>query len=322
LLARRGSAAARGWLNQAVAFGAVLPVGADLSTQFHGLALADELDGDPAAAVRRLDAGLARQPSVVLLRHRARLHEALGDPDAALADRTAVVELDPGRPEHHVERAGLLRRTGRLHEALDDYQQAIDASPPWAEVHFSRGDTLAELGDVEGALADFDYVLQLEPDHLDARVKRAGLLIRLGNHDEAAVDVETGLAHDPTNPLLLCQRGQLLAARGLLDEAGEAYSAAIELDPTLAEAWALRGALHVEAGELAAALGDLDHAAQLSGDPTMTLNRAAALQASGRFAEAIAAYDAVLATSDDPDARLQRQICRAQLGAASVPRPR
>ncbi len=321
---RRNSVAARVWLNQAAAFAGVLPCEPGA---FHdGMALVEAHEGNLTGALRLLNAGLAEvvRPAdrCALLQHRARVYARLRRLDDALADYDEVIGLDPGRAEHHHDRGRLLRRLGRLHEALDDYQQAIDLSPPWSEAYYERGDTLAELGDAEGALADFDYLLQLEPDHLSARTNRAGLLIQLGSHDEAELDVDTGLDTDPTNPHLLCLRGQLFAERGQLSAADEAYSTAIALAPALADAWALRGALHFETGELAAALSDLDRAAQLSGDPTMAFNRAAALQASGRFVEAIAAYDAVLAVSDDPDARLQRQICRAQLGAASVPRPR
>jgi tetratricopeptide (TPR) repeat protein len=321
---RRNGVAARVWLNQAAAFASVLPV--EPATFHDGMALVEVHEGDLPGALRLLDDGLAivRQVSgrCALLQHRARVYARMDRLDDALADYDEVVRLDPGVAEHHHDRGMLLRRLGRLHEALDDYQQAIALSPPWAAAHYQRGDTLAELGDAAGALADFDYVLQLEPDHLEARMNRAGLLIQLGSHDEAEVDVDTGLDNDPTNPHLLCLRGQLLVERGQLSQADEAYSTAIALAPSLADAWALRGALHFETGELAEALHDLDRAAQLSGDPTMAFNRAAALQASGRLTEAIAAYDAVLAVSDDPDARLQRQICRAQLGAASVPRPR
>lgn len=321
---RRNGVAARVWLNQAAAFASVLPTE---PAAFHdGMALVEIHEGDLSGALALLDEGLTlvrqEQDRRALLQHRARVYARLGRVEDALTDYDEVIALDPGRPEHHYDRGALLRRLGRLHEALDDYQQAIALSPPWSAAYYQRGDTLAELGDAEGALADFDYVLQLEPDHLDARMNRAGLLIQLGSHDEAEVDVDTGLDSDPTNPRLLCLRGQLLVERGQLSQADEAYSTAIALAPSLADAWALRGALHFETGELAAALSDLDRAAQLSGDPTMAFNRAAALQASGRLAEAIAAYDAVLAVSDDPDARLQRQICRAQLGAASVPRPR
>jgi len=321
---RRNCVAARVWLNQAVAFAGVLPM--EPGAFNDGMALVEVHEGNLTGALRLLNAGLAevRRPMdrCALLQHRARVYARFGRLEDALADCDEVIGLDPGRPEHHYDRGRLLRRLGRRHEALDDYQRAIDLSPPWPEAHYERGDTLAELGDAEGALADFDYVLQLEPDHLEARTNRAGLLIQLGSHDEAEVDVDTGLDNDPTNPHLLCLRGQLFAERGQLSAADEAYSTAIALAPALADAWALRGALHFETGELAAALSDLDRAAQLSGDPTMAFNRAAALQASGRLVEAIAAYDAVLAVSDDPDARLQRQICRAQLGAASVPRPR
>lgn len=320
----RNSAAARVWLNQAVAFASVLPTE---PAAFHdGMALVKVHEADLPGALRLLDEGLAlvRQPAdrCALLQHRARVYARQGQLAPALDDYDEVISLDPGHAEHHYDRGSLLRRLGRLHEALDDYQQAVALSPPWAAAHHQRGETLAELGDAEGALADFDYVLQLEPDHPQARMNRAGLLLQLGRHEAAEADVDAGLVNDPTNAHLLCLRGQLLVERGQLTQADEAYSTAIDLAPALADAWALRGALHFEAGELAAALSDLDRAAQLSGDPTTAFNRAAALQASGRLVEAIAAYDSVLAMSDDPDARLQRQICRAQLGAASVPRPR
>lgn len=95
-------------------------------------------------------------------------------------------------------------------------------------------------------------------------------------------------------------KGRLLAERGDPDGARAALSAAIDSDGRLAEVWALRG-------EIAYAAGDL------GGTPEMRFNRAVVHQESGRYADAAADYEIVLAPTGDEESRERLDLCRTAL---------
>ena len=323
---------AKAWINVAIAFSEQVPDAHEraFATVFNhnGLALIEVHLRNLPRALELVDQGLAhldrelgadehRLHRSVLLYNRAQVHAGLGRLDAALADYTAVIELDPNYAEYHFDRGSILRRLGRPAEALADYRRAIALSPPFPEVYYNRADTLLELGDLDGALVDLDYVLELQPDNVDALVNRAGVLLDLGLVDRAAADVEAGFGLDPDGAHLWSLRGRVLEERGAPADAMAAYTTAIGSDATLATAWGLRGALHFAAGDLDAAVADLDRAAALTDDPSIAMNRATALQAAGRHADAAAAYDTVLAAVDDPDAKEQRRRCLAMAAATA-----
>ncbi len=328
---RRDSTLARRWLNQAVAIASLLPDPKERAfySVFHrnGIALVETREGRPEEALRLLDEGMARldrelAPGDQLLHrtglryNRAQVYGMSGRLEEALADYSAVIEVDPNFHDHYFNRGNILRRLGRNKEAIEDYERALRLSPPFPEAYYNRGDARLELGDADGALADFDRVLELDPEHVDAWLNRAALRCDLDDTDGAWADVTAGLALAPGNPHLLCVQGRVLAERGEADAAREALSAALGIDQSLAEAWAIRGGLEFDSGDLVSAVSDLSRAVELLGTPEIRFNRAVVFQAAGRFAEAADDYRAVLEVADDDDAAARLAHC---LRAASAP---
>jgi hypothetical protein len=54
-----------------------------------------------------------------------------------------------------------------------------------------------------------------------------------------------------------------------------------------------------------------------SDTPEIRYNRAVAYEEAGRYAEALADYDTVLASLDDEDARMRRETCRKAVTVGS-----
>lgn len=103
-----------------------------------------------------------------------------------------------------------------------------------------------------------------------------------------------GRARAPDAPALL-EQGIAHHRAGRLAEAGTAYAAAIRADPALAGAHAMCGALLVQRGDAAAALGPLERAIEIDpAQPGFHVNRGNALRALGRLDEAVAAYRGAL----------------------------
>ncbi|GAA3206172.1 tetratricopeptide repeat protein [Dactylosporangium siamense] len=291
--ARRDLRKASAWVNTAVSLASLLPEDRrrayNLTFNENGRALIAMHLGDPAEAMRLIDAGIERMEATftagerdlhlsVLRYNRAQLI-ARQAPADGVREYTAVIGLDPHHPDYYAERAGLLRRLGRSAEALADYDAAIAVGLPDVEPHYNRGDLYAELGDLDAALADFDRVLDLEPDFLAAYVNRAALRYELGDPAGARADVAAGLDLEPGQPHLLCTRGMLAADAGDLAAAVADYRAALLAEPGLAGAWTNLGAAMFELGDAAEAVRCFDRALAVEDDPVARANRAAALSA-------------------------------------------
>ncbi|MDH6137187.1 tetratricopeptide (TPR) repeat protein [Kitasatospora sp. MAA4] len=328
---QRDHQAARGWINQAIAFAGLVGDTKQraMQTAFNrnGLALIEVHQKRPQEALLLLDDALARLDEAldptehalhrsVLRYNRAQVHASLGRHADALEGYTAVIELDPHYAEYWFDRGMILRRLGRAEEALADYEQAIRLSPPFPEAYYNRADVKAELGDVAGAVADFGYVLELDPEFTDAYLNRAVLLSELDDLDGARRDVEAGLALAADNTELLCLKAQLHSSAGEPEAAAEALTAALLADEDCAEAWALRGVLAYENGDLELAVADLERALSLSQGPGIAFNLAVAQTDAGGFARALELLDGLLAEDggEDPDTRLQRARCLLGLG--------
>jgi len=324
--ARRDPEAALPWINQAIAISTLLPdpelrafkLGFDLN----GRALIEMRLGRTEQALELVERAIAladeglppgRHPihRLVLRANRAQLKIALGRPEEALADLDAAIAADPGYPDYYIDRGNLLHRLGRLEEARADYETAMRVGPPFPEAYYNRAEILFALGDHDGALADLDYALELDPGFVDAYVNRAGLLAARGEYGRARADAERGLALAPANPYLLCVLGQIEMAEDRAEAARRAFDGALRHDPSLAAAWANRGMLAFETGDLDGAVRDLSRAVELTRananpgeEAPLLFNRAVALRAAGREEEAIADLTRALELApDDEDVR-------------------
>lgn len=319
---------ARGWMNLAIAIAGQLsdPKERAFHSVFsrNGLALVEVRQGRISEALRLLETGMSKLDEEldegehalhrsVLRYNRAQVFAMTGRLEEALADYTAVADLDPGFPEHHFHVGSVLRKLGRDVEALAAFRRVLPLSPPFPEVHYNLGDCLLELGDVDGALAEFDYVVELDPAHVEARVNRAGLRCDAGDADGAWSDVEAGLGLAPANPHLLSVKARLLAERGEVDAARAVLEDVVRADEGFAPAWAILGQLRYETQDLAGALADFDRAVGLADTVEVRFNRAVVFEQVGRYADAAEDYRRVVDASDDEDARDRLEYCLAQV---------
>lgn len=332
---QRNHLTAKGLINTAIALASAHP---DPEYRaFHtvfmqnGLALIEMHRGDLPAALelvtagqarldRELPAGRHRLHRSVLRYNRAQLLAALGRLDEALAEFTAVIEVDPNYPEYHFDRGNVLRRLGDAEGAIADYEHAMRLTPPFPELYHNRGDARLACGDQAGAAADFGYVLDLEPDHLESRVSLATLLLDAGDAGAALAQARLGLEHHPADARLWCVVGQASVEAGDLPVAVEALDRALAVDPGLYPALVDRAAVACAQGDPDAAVADLDRALALAGEhPDLLFNRGYALEAAGRHVEAIADYTHALGLPGADTAELHGRLehCRSALAAST-----
>lgn len=320
-LTRRDPDEALGWINEAITITSLLPdrrerafhLGFDLNTK---ALIAVRLRRFPEAmrlvqeAIDLAERDLPDEHPIhrlVLYGNRAQLLAMAGRAEEALADYARAVEADPGYPDYYLDRGSLLHKLGRTAEALADFESAMRVSPPFPEPYYNRAEIRFGEGDLVGALSDLDYAIELDPDFAAAYVNRSGLRAALGEYADARADVERGLSLDPRNPYLLSVLGQVEVASDRPAEARAAFDAALDLQPDLAPAWAGRGELAYSQGDLEAAVADLTQAVKLTETPELLFNRAVALRACGRSAEA--ADDLIRAAELAPhDADIKRAL--------------
>lgn len=222
-------------------------------------------------------------------------HPGLDEQIAAVSERIAQ---DP-------ERAELLLRRGHLHRlhedwsaAEADYLGARKLEPGLVEVDYLLGKLELERGRPERARQLLERYLEQRPDHVGARVDRGRCLVRLDRHLDAAADFGRALeiAANP-GPGLYLEWARALAEAGdeHLDEAIRGLDAGLaRLDrPVTLELLAVELELRLQ--RVDAALRRVDRLAAESGRPESWLVRKAEiLEAAGRGAEAVLAYEQAL----------------------------
>jgi tetratricopeptide (TPR) repeat protein len=333
----RDHEAALAWQNNAAAIAGILPDARERLVfgvfQDNALALIEVHRGNARRALELVEAGIARLDAEMgdgewalhrsqLLYNGARLKVALGATDAAYADFSALIEMDPYYTDYLCERAKISRQAGDLAAALADYDRAVQLAPPFAELHYNRGTARAAIGDVEGALADFGYVLAMEPRDVDTRLSRVDLLLQDGDLDGALADVGTGLALSPDEPRLRCMQGTIHLERDELEAALDALDRAVALDPAYPAALLNRAVAHYRLGQGQCSADDLTELLALVGDdPDVLLNRSLAYRSIGRPDLAAADLGRALELPGADAAELRRQRDECLTGPLPAPTP-
>lgn len=268
---------------------------------------------------------------------RSKLHERLGDLEAALRDARTWTERAPsysmawaglanalerldrfedalGAVDRALAlaptsggliatRASLLAKLKRFEEALAACDLAVRRTPELDLVYATRASVRARLCDLEGSLADAELV-RARTDDPTLRVELAfgsgHALLALGRPDEALACAREMLALRPGEPRALGILGMARLRSGDTSGALEALDAAVEASPGSAAARAQRAAARFEVGDLAGCESDADEALRL--EPS---NRIARIVRAGvrRFVADLAGSlaDAEVLLSEDPD---------------------
>ena len=151
---------------------------------------------------------------------------------------------------------------------------------------------------------------------------RGVALLEQGRVAEAASDFEQALGFHPNDFEALVNSGIAATRLGLFAKAGERLDKAVALKPDFAAAFAHRCVLHLRTGALERAIADCTRAVEIEPrDENSRLNIGAALAMAQRPAEALKAFEALLALNPMRDeALLNRAIVLNRLGRADEAR--
>ncbi|MDJ0277880.1 tetratricopeptide repeat protein [Sphingomonas sp. 2R-10] len=239
---------------------------------------------------------------------RATFEAGIGDYRAAVADLDKIIATEP-TVDLYLQRSYAQFNMGDMARALADAERARALDPSANNAIGQVVQTRAETGDLKGAIALLDERIALGGEsRAFLRQMKASLLGEFGDPKEAVALYDSLIGEKPGAPVLLNGRCWAKGTRGvMLDTALKDCTSAIELSNDTMAALDSRALVWYRMGRYPEALADLDTV--LAANPDMAGSRylrAAVLKASKRDAEA--ASDLALARRMQP--MIDRQYAR------------
>ncbi|QPC98367.1 tetratricopeptide repeat-containing sulfotransferase family protein [Qipengyuania soli] len=234
------------------------------------ISMAALVESDPAAALPRLRAAVARDPALAPA-HRllARALRKLGEEAEADAADMAAVRATAADPEMLAiaialqdgdlpQAEGLLRqrltrlptdaaairliaelaaRLGRLPDSERLLRRALEIAPGFTAARANLANVLYKQSRYEEAAKVLDEVLERDPANPGNRNLMAATLGRIGDYDEALKLYGELTETFPDHAKLQMSYGHMLKTVGRQDEGIAAYRAALAAQPDLGEVW-------------------------------------------------------------------------------------
>jgi lipoprotein NlpI len=180
-------------------------------------------------AAIRLEAGDRGRVAVAYL-VRGLGHNALGEPDEALADMTRAIELAPSFAPAYAARGELLAHRREYEKALADLNEALRFDPADAETWHQRGDVNDILGRGDAAIADYGEAIRRNP-RADYYIDRGAAFDKRRDRERAMADYDRALRLEPDNARAHSSRGRMRFERGEFADAVPDLMKAADLDP-------------------------------------------------------------------------------------------
>jgi len=239
------------------AYGRAIGGGLEDADLFWGAAEVSAEVGQDARALQLLDVLLRRDPSNPLfLRKKGQLLLRSGNRSEALAALQQAVQAAHGDPHAFFEVAEALRAQGAYADAIAYYRRGLEVDPKSRHGRLALAETLLLSGQYPEAVQIADPLLKEDPNDLAAWKARADAFRALGRSNEVLYSLKAILLLEPENgPALL----EMFRLHRDSKETKEAYETLVRLLASSAPE-AQDATLHLERGDLAAALGKTEEA--------------------------------------------------------------
>jgi tetratricopeptide (TPR) repeat protein len=190
----------------------------------------------------------------------------------------------------------LLTDQGDPDGALTQYEAAVDLGAASGDLFFRRGELLRVQGRLDDALASYDRALALQPDAKGCWNSRGIVLEGLGRLDEAVESHDRALNLDADYVLSHHNRGSALLKLERLEDAIDTFDQVLARNPAIAETWNFKAVALALLERYDEALASSERALALRADyPEAHNNRSVALRALKRPHDALLAAEAAIA---------------------------
>jgi len=233
--------------------------------------------------------------------------------EAAIADYTKALEIDPNYMRVYRARSSLYMWEEKYNLALADINLEIEkssVSSPYS--YWLRGEILEKMGDKEKAIQDFSKAIEIDTTYTLAYRSRAIIYEGMKKYDLALSDIDALIKYPSSvgsQSYNCLWRGHILTRIENYEEALKEYTRAIEFYPDNVFAYESRSRVYGEIGEHELALADVDTIIKKASSPNSKHNvlRGKTLLKSGDKEGAIREYNkAIEIDTDDIFAYLER----------------
>lgn len=181
----------------------------------------------------------------------------------ALGDLTKALQLKPDSIEILPVRGKVFHQLHKDEDAIRDYTAFLPFSADNPEVLVDRAISRWSLKEYDAAISDLSRALEVRPDYVHAYVTRSAVYQDVNKAKEAERDAIKALTLSPDNHVALNNLGWIeyraehfASARAHLDKA-------LRINPGYAEAYASRGDLRFDTGDVKGAISDYEHALKI-----------------------------------------------------------
>lgn len=216
--------------------------------------------------------------------YRACAYSEKGEPDKALSDWTAAIQLNSKSATTYYNRGhdyGVLRDSDK---AISDYSAAIRLNPKYLFTYVNRGNEYAKKRNYKLAIRDATMAIQLNQKHANAYHNRGAYYAETGDFDKAIADLSEATRLDPRIATTFYGRATVYED---IEQSGKAiadYDRVIRIAPKDADDYAVRGVAYFKKGNYKEAASAFEKALHLFPNNDSVLGRFAWFRATCRDA--------------------------------------
>lgn len=187
--------------------------------------------------------------------------------DAAIADLTEGIRLNPQLSFAYAARASALLAKGEVDRALGDFEEAAKRGHQSPQFFVDRGRAHAKKGDLDQAIGDYNRAIEKNAKTAAAYANRGSAYARKNNLDQAIADYEEAIKLGLRDASLHFYLGQAYLKKGNEARAIVQFEEAIRIKPNFAGAYNGRGEVYERQGRKSEALDDYRYAVELPAEP-------------------------------------------------------
>jgi tetratricopeptide (TPR) repeat protein len=229
--------------------------------------------------------------------------------DRSISLLTAALQTNPDKNIAlfiHFYRASAYSDKGQPDRALSDWTAAIQLNSKYAPAWYNRGRDYGVVGDTDKAISDYTEAIRLNPTYLVAYVNRANQYSEKRQYTLAFRDATTAIQLDPKHANAYHNRGAFHADIGEFEKAIADYSKAIQFDPRSATTFYARGSAYEDLEKFDKAIADYDRVIRIGPkDSDDYAVRARAYFTKGNYKEAVSSYEKAIQLSPNNDNALR-----------------